>query len=242
MRHIANRVVFPIFFRNPSGRYKRHYNQKNLLNLCVFRSADGVVILDTPENRIVYDGKIVELEHMIHHQEPECGLCGDKNGDKKIDVKTSQQCAATTVQQAALSYRIQKSCSSPSRRQVQLKHRQQVCQAQLKQQQLESKASVSKTIRSQLKMCGRHMHSIVQQDNRTCISQIPVLECSSGCSSKTLVSKLVPYTCLPMGNKRIVKVYEEKVRRGEILPELRSMNKSFSANVEVPVSCSHPAL
>jgi len=224
------------------GATKEMWSRDGQISYRIHISADGVLILDTPENRIVYDGKIVELEHMIHHQEPECGLCGDKNGDKKIDVKTSQQCAATTIQQAALSYRIQKSCSSPSRRQVQLKHQQQVCQDQLKQQQLESKASVSKTIRSHLKMCGRHMHSIVQQDNRTCISQVPVLECSGGCSSKTLVSKLVPYTCLPLGNKRIVKVYEEKVRRGEILPELRSMNKSFSANVEVPVSCSHPAL
>merc|ERR1712098_915668 len=51
-----------------------------------------------------------------------------------------------------------------------------------------------------------------------------------------------PFTCLPSNRERVIRLYAEKVKRGEILPELRNMEKSFSTEMEVPVSCSSPAL
>ena len=169
-----------------------------------------------------------------------CGLCGDHNGDKKVDIKTSQQCIAMTVQQAALSYRVQRSCSAPSRRQQQIKQQQQICSVEQQQQKKEAKTHFSQVVKSQVEKCERKMHSLVQHGGRTCISQIPITRCGSGCSARSSISKIVPYTCLPTGNKRVVKLYIEKVRRGDVLPELRNMEKSFTSQQEIPVSCAHP--
>jgi len=206
----------------------------------IHRTPDSVLILETPYNRITYDGKTVEIEHMITEKAPKCGLCGDHNGDKKVDIKTSQQCIAMTVQQAALSYRVQRSCSAPSPRQQQIKQQQQICHVEQQQQKKEAKTQFSQVVRSQVEKCERKMHSLIQHGSRTCISQIPVTQCGSGCSARSNISKIVPFTCLPVGNKRVVKLYVEKVRRGDVLPELRNMEKSFSSQLEIPVSCAHP--
>merc|ERR1711872_1020120 len=62
------------------------------------------------------------------------------------------------------------------------------------------------------------------------------------CSPRSTVTKPVPFTCLPATRERVIRLYEEKVRRGDILPELRSMQKSFTTKMFVPVSCTHPGL
>merc|ERR1712234_48391 len=48
------------------------------------------------------------------------------------------------------------------------------------------------------------------------------------------VTKPVPSTCLPATRERVIRLYEEKVRRGDILPELRNMQKSFTTKMYVP--------
>merc|ERR1711962_1158973 len=82
-------------------------------------------------------------------------------------------------------------------------------------------------------------------DSRTfklCISQIPIVECGSGCASRSTITRSVPFTCLPSNREHVSKLYTEKVIRGEILPELRNMEKTFSSKMQVPVSCAHPSL
>merc|ERR1719383_1429053 len=206
-----------------------------------YRSSDNVVIVETPYNRITYDAISVEIES-IHLQvdEQHCGICGDKNGDRRDDVKTAQSQIQQSVQATALSYRVQQdSCSALSPQKRQLQQQQQKWQQQNQQQQI-VKSPVSQIIQGQLEKCTQRKHSMIRQDNQVCISQIPIVECGSGCGPKSLVEKNVPFTCLPANRERVIKLYVEKVRRGELLPELRNMEKSFSSKMVVPVTCAHP--
>jgi len=207
----------------------------------IYRSPDSVLVLETPYTRVTYDAETIEIEH-LSTQTRECGLCGEKTGDKKISVKSAQQCAAKTIEQAALTYRIQKSCSSLTVRQQQVRSQEQICKKEQQQQQRIAKIPVSRTLQGLLEKCKQTRHSIIRHGDRLCISQIPIVECGSGCSARSEIAKEVTFTCLPANRERVNKLYEEKVNRGEILPELRTMDKTFSSMMTVPVSCSHPGL
>merc|ERR1712168_707213 len=78
----------------------------------IIRSPDNVIILETPYVRVIYDGKVIEIKNTKLVVERELkGLCGSSNGDRRFDILTSTSCIAPTYSAAAVSYRIEKSCS-----------------------------------------------------------------------------------------------------------------------------------
>merc|ERR1711972_1053760 len=99
------------------------------------------------------------------------------------------------------------------------------------------KISYTPIAASILEKCQVTKHSMIRQAGKLCISQIPIVECGSGCASGSTIIRSVPFTCLPSNRERVSKLYTEKVVRGEILPELRNMEKTFAAKMHVPVSC-----
>merc|ERR1711934_1016049 len=76
--------------------------------------------------------------------------------------------------------------------------------------------------------CMMHMHEIVDKYSRNelCFSKIPILECGSACHPAGVREKRVSFTCMTKSN-----------RRGEVLPELKSLPESFSTERPVPVEC-----
>merc|ERR1711915_410185 len=201
----------------------------------IHRSADDVMVLETPFNRITFNGKAVELEHSRNIVN-ECGLCANNDGLRSNEMKTAQSCVAKSAKQAALSYRIEKSCSPLSAHKQAIKSQKVTCTEKVK------KASYSSISAQQLSKCQQTKHTMIRQAGKLCISQIPIVECGTGCTSRSTITRSVPFTCLPSNRERVNRLYTEKVKRGEILPELRNMEKSFSTQMEVPVSCSSPAL
>lgn len=163
-----------------------------------------------------------------------CGLCGDNNGDKRADIRTAQQCIAQSVQAAALSFRIQQSCSPLNAQQQYLKAQQQNC----------AEKQITRTPLTQMmktEKCSQMKHLTMRQGDRLCISQVQLVQCGSGCVPRSMITRPVPFVCLPANRDRVNQLYEEKVRRGEVLPELKNMEKAFSADIQTPASCSHPA-
>merc|ERR1711970_154773 len=204
----------------------------------IIRSPDDVLILETPYIRVIYDGKIIEVKNTKLVVERELkGLCGSNNGDQRNDVLTVTSCIAPTYYSAALSYRIQKSCSPLSREQENIKRQLSNCIRPKVE-----KTKVSHILKMKLGKCTEMKHSTIWQGEKFCISQVPIVECGMGCAPRSIVNKTVPFTCLPSTNKRVIKLYIEKVRRGDVLPELRNMEKTFTTHMHVPVSCTHPGL
>merc|ERR1712121_294549 len=201
---------------------KQVESQNKKVTYTLHGTSDEFVVVETPYMRIITNGHIVEVEntHMIPVGKLH-GLCGAGNGYRREDIANAQSCIAQSIQAAALSFRVKdQSCSSLSSHQQQLQQQKVICDKKL----------------SQMK------HAMMKQTGRLCISQIPIVECGSGCAPKSLVRKSIPFTCIPSDRKRVVQLYEEKVMRGDILPELRNMDKTFSSEMHVPVSCSHPGL
>merc|ERR1712121_59120 len=206
--------------------------------LKLIRSPDNVLILETPYLRVIYDGELVEIKETgVLIERDIKGLCGGNKGDQRFDVMTSSSKVAPTYKAAAISHRYGKSCPS-------LTPEQQVYKQQLRQakQPIVQKSMVTKFLKSKLAKCSQMMHSTIWQGPSFCISQIPVLQCGTGCAPRSMVTKPVPFTCLPASRERVIRLYEEKVRRGDILPELRNMEKTFTTKMYVPVTCTHPGL
>jgi len=202
----------------------------------IIRSPDDVLILETPYVRVIYDGETIEVKNTKLIVERELkGLCGSNNGDMRNDILTPSSCVAPTYYSAALSYRIQKSCSPLSREKESIKRQLSNCVRPIVE-----KVKVSHFMK--LKKTTEMKHSTIWQGERLCISQVPIVECGMGCAPRSIVNKTVPFTCLPSTNKRVIKLYIEKIRRGDVLPELRNMDKTFTTHMHVPVSCTHPGL
>jgi len=221
------------------GERKEVESQNKKVTYRLRRTADEVVIVETPYNRIATNGVVVEIENTrIIPQRELRGICGGASGDRRSDLLTAQSCIALTAEAAALSYRVQdQSCSSLNNQQQAVKQQLNTC---LKPQV--QKSQVSQVLRMQSEKCSQMKHTMVKQTGKLCISQIPMVKCGGGCAPKSTIKKSVPFTCIPSDRRRVIQLYEEKVRRGVILPELRNMDKSFSTEMYVPVSCSHPAL
>jgi len=226
----------PIQLRTNERKVLPTKSPKVILKL--IRSPDDVLILETPYLRVIYDGEVIEIKETGLFVERELrGLCGTNNGDKRFNILTSKSLVAPSPQAAAISYRVGESCPTLTKRQMTYK------------QQLRSahkptmvKTKVSQIIKSKLESCSQMRHSTVWQGTSFCISQIPVMQCGGGCAPRSMVTKPVPYTCLPSSRERVIKLYEEKVRRGDILPELRNMEKTFTSKMYLPVTCTHPGL
>merc|ERR1711921_39286 len=206
--------------------------------LKLIRSPDNVIILETPYLRVIYDGEVIEIKETGLFVERELkGLCGSNKGDRRFNILTANSHVAPSIQSAAISFRVGKSCPSLTKRQ------------QFYKQQLRSthtpkieKTKVTEIIKSKLETCSQMRHSTIWQGTSFCISQIPVMQCGTGCAPRSIVTKPMPFVCLPDTRERVIKLYEEKVRRGDVLPELRNMQKTFTSEMYVPVSCTHPGL
>merc|ERR1712111_61562 len=221
------------------GERKEVESQNKKVTYRLRRTADEVVVVETPYNRIATNGVVVEIENTrIIPQRELRGICGGASGDRRTDLLTAQSCIALTAEAAALSYRVQdQSCSSLNNQQQALKQQLNTC---LKPQA--QKLQLLQVLRMQSEKCSQMKHTIVKQTGRLCISQIPLVKCGGGCAAKSSIKKSVPFTCIPSDRRRVIQMYEEKVRRGDILPELRNMDKTFSTQMYVPVSCAHPGL
>jgi len=212
-------------------------SQNKMVTYRIHRTSDNWVVAETPYIRISTNGETVEIEHTRLISESQLhGLCGTSHGQH--DVLTAQSCIGKSIQSAALTYRVKdQSCSDYSSQQRVMQSQKPVCG-----QKMIQKTPITKIVQQQLKKCSQMKHAMIKQTGRLCISQVPIVECGSGCAAKSVVRKNIPFTCIPSDRKRVIQLYEEKVMRGDILPELRNMEETFTSEMHVPVSCTHPAL
>ena len=195
-----------------------------------------MLVLETPYSRVIYDGKDIEILHTaLTLDAAHCGLCGNRDGDRRGDIATAQQCQVQNIKAAALSFRVQQQCSQLSEQQKSIKADASRCVSRKVEQSL-----VSKTLKGTLEKCSQMKHLVVRHADKVCFSQLPIVECGSGCAPRSTVQKQLSFSCLPT-DRRVTRHYEDRARRGEVIPELRNMEKSSSL-VEIPTGCSHPGL
>merc|ERR1712029_972394 len=77
-------------------------------------------------------------------------------------------------------------------------------------------------------------HSYIYKDDKICISQIPLVQCSILHAKRN--EKEDCQLCLS-SRGTCCKLYAERIERGEILQELKHQPVAFKAEMDQPVSC-----
>merc|ERR1712212_826237 len=67
----------------------------------------GIVTVDTPAHRVIYNGKVMDvLDKAILAAGDQCGLCGGHNRMRLADIKSSTRCIHTSLLSMAHSFRV----------------------------------------------------------------------------------------------------------------------------------------
>merc|ERR1711868_263010 len=209
----------------PSKAYSQQVEKVTLISkspleqVTAYWSNDNVVEIDTPHNRVQHQGKTVIVEEKSSADGSHCGLCGDYNQDKRADLKSPQGCVFTSNWLLAQSYRSKSSDCRPLSQRTQEKIREEE----------------ERCIKFNIKETEARRHSYIYQEDKICISQEPVIQCSNDSIPEEMRQKTVSYVCLPEG--RVAKLYAERIERGESPQELKHQPVAFKAGMEQPVSC-----
>merc|ERR1719342_1607877 len=194
---------------------------------------DNTVVINTPQVRLVHQGKTVTVEVNNTPNGSQCGLCGDYNMDKGTDVLSSKGCIMSSVKLAAHTYRSKsEQCRPISKKTLsQIRTEEERCiKFETKETKVrsvfESEMNDSRAIKK---------HSYIYKDDKICISQVPLIQCSINSMPREMRKKTVSFVCLPEG--RVAKLYAERIERGEILQELKHQPVAFKAEMDQPVSC-----
>jgi len=212
-------------------------NQKITLSsqekISAYLTEDKTVVISTPTSRITHSGKTVEIEESGPADGSHCGLCGDYNKDKRADLKSPKKCIFKSDSLFGKSYRSKSSQCTPLSQQTQLK----IQEEQERCAKYETKKTHVSSIYSSAQgdSYSTKKHSYIYKEDKICISQDPVVQCSIGSIPQSMKKKMMKFVCLPEG--RISKLYSERIERGESPQELKHQPIAFQAQMDVPVNC-----
>merc|ERR1712165_102320 len=209
----------------------------------IIKSKDNVVILKSSKISVLFDGKRIKLEGSNLMKNKLCGLCGDNNNNKLGDVPSPRKCLLSSPELEVASYRVSlpsKSCSPlPSQVKEELERESERC-VKIFGKPSGGMSSYISTLSESLSGSEsmKHYHEIVDKHSRNelCFSRIPILECGPSSHPVGVREKRVSFTCMSKSDRRTMHI-AEKIRSGEVLPELKSLPESFSVEKAVPVEC-----
>merc|ERR1712121_231695 len=205
------------------------------------KTTDGVVILKAPRfnlEEVRTNGKMIEVIPSVQLKNKLSGLCG--NFMKPIVSQTvTSQCVLSKPELEVASWMIPSVSSSvsssvPSHLMSELKKETEMCSKVMVQP-----TKVAKAYKAATGRCTILRHLTMQRPGKMCFSKVPVTQCGPSCKSQAsaMPVKPVPFTCLPLG--RQAEHYMTKVQSGEPMPELASMETSYTTEMRQPAHCVH---
>merc|ERR1712200_381817 len=205
------------------------------------KTTDGVVILKAPRfilGEVRTNGKKIEVIPSVEMKNKLSGMCG--NFMKPIVSQTvTSQCVFSKPELEVASWMIPSFSSSvsssvPSHLMSELKKETEMCSKVMVQP-----TKVAKAYKAATGRCAILRHLTMQRPGKMCFSKVPVTQCGPSCKSQgsEMTVKPVPFTCLPLG--RQAEHYMTKVQSGEPMPELASMETSYTTQMRQPAHCVH---
>merc|ERR1712025_575467 len=214
---------------------KMFISSKDLLStFSVFWSSDNSIILETPAVCVtLYNGKDAKVEgkNMLADGS-QCGLCGDYNRNQVAEITSAKGCVYSSPYASALSYRSRKGMCGLSQEQQEIINSEESKCIKNKTQKTPV-SSIYKSIQQSNHAIKKH--SVIYQGDKLCVSQEPVVQCTTGSFPKALTHKNIKFVCLPEG--RVSKLYAQRIERGESPQELRQQPVSFETKMAQPISC-----
>merc|ERR1712112_805091 len=178
--------------------------------------ARGVLTVDTPAHRVIYNGKTLDvINKAVFAAGDQCGLCGDHNRMRLSDIKSSSQCVHTSLLSMAHSYRVNSAieqCSPLSSSAV---------------ERLSNEVTQAKVLR----------HAVLHRTGQVCFSKEMLPECDIGfIASETMVQE-AGFVWLPAAAAQAKDILR-RIHLGQDYNELNSMTVTFTTRVRVAKQCT----
>merc|ERR1712002_1288820 len=197
--------------------------------------ARGVLTVDTPAHRVIYNGKTLDvMNKAVFAAGDQCGLCGDHNRMRLSDIKSSSQCVHTSLLSMAHSYRVNSAieqCSPLSSSAVErLSNEKAMCASS-------PSSPLQVSYSSQVTQVKVLRHAVLHRTGQVCFSKEMLPECDIGfIASETMVQE-AGFVCLPAAAAEAKDILR-RIHLGQDCNELNSMTVTFTTRVRVAKQCT----
>merc|ERR1712168_1297682 len=197
--------------------------------------ARGVLTVDTPAHRVIYNGKTLDvMNKAVFAAGDQCGLCGDHNRMRLSDIKSSSQCVHTSLLSMAHSYRVNSAieqCSPLSSSAVErLSNEKAMCASS-------PSSPLQVSYSSQVTQAKVLRHAVLHRTGQVCFSKEMLPECDIGfIASETMVQE-AGFVCLPAAAAEAKDILR-RIHLGQDCNELNSMTVTFTTRVRVAKQCT----
>ena len=209
----------------------------------------GIVTVDTPAHRVIYNGKVMDvLDKAILASGDHCGLCGDHNRMKQADIKSSSRCVHTSLVSMAQSFRVNSAIEQctplPAAAIERLSKEKAMCARPSSPLQISyfTPATEAKVLQ----------HAVLHRAGQVCFSKTMLPECAIGFMAFETLVKEAGFVCLPAAaaetkvnlfylfQPSIYIFCQDILRRvhlGRECTELTTMAVTFTTRVHVAKEC-----
>merc|ERR1711937_750300 len=197
--------------------------------------ARGVLTVDTPAHRVIYNGKTLDvINKVVFAAGDQCGLCGDHNRMRLSDIKSSSQCVHTSLLSMAHSYRVNSAIEqySPlsSSAVERLSNEKAMCASS-------PSSPLQVSYSSQVTQAKVLRHAVLHRTGQVCFSKEMLPECDIGfIASETMVQE-AGFVCLPAAAAEAKDILR-RIHLGQDCNELNSMTVTFTTRVRVAKQCT----
>jgi len=214
------------------------YNVYDDEDTYVTNSEDGVYFIVSKKYGVSVqaDGKRMEVssyQHILRNKAT--GLCGDLNGERTADIKSSKKCLLSEPKLSALSFMVEdgKCRGIPREEKAELEREEEKC---VRKEEIPTK--VSSIFRSELETKRQPELMHITEETRgtrgeTCFSKELVRVCSRS-YPKEIRAKQVEFTC-KSGVK--VEALKRRAGAGELIGELKKSPTRFVQTIYEPKQC-----
>merc|ERR1712033_10042 len=193
----------------------------------------GIVTVDTPAHRVIYNGKVMDvLDKAILASGDHCGLCGAHNRMKQADIKSSSRCVHTSLVSMAQSFRVNSAIEQctplPAAAIERLSKEKTMCVRPSSPLQISyfTPATEAKVLQ----------HAVLHRAGQVCFSKTMLPECAIGFMSLETMVKEAGFVCLPAAAAETKDILR-RVHLGQECTELTTMPVTFTTRVHVAKEC-----
>ena len=162
--------------------------------LVTVRWSRGILVVDTPAHRVIYNGKVLDvLDKALMAAGDQCGLCGDHNRMRLADIKSSTRCIHTSLISMAHSFRVNSAMGQctplPTAAIERLSSEKAMCAQPRSPLQISYFTPVT-----QAKLLR---HAVLHRAGQVCFSKMMLPECAIGFMAFETLVKEAGFVCLP---------------------------------------------
>merc|ERR1712055_655843 len=201
--------------------------------LVTVRWSRGILVVDTPTHRVIYNGKVLDvLDKALMAAGDQCGLCGDHNRMRLADIKSSTRCIHTSLISMAHSFRVNSAMGQcaplPTAAIERLSREKAMCARPRSPLQISyfTPVTQAKVLR----------HAVFHRAGQVCFSKMVLPECAIGFMAFETLVKEAGFVCLPAAAAETKDILR-RVHLGRECTELTTMAVTFTTRVHVAKEC-----